>query len=513
MRITATQIIKNVNLTTTQEVVRRIITVAPLGERGFGVPADGNDGEILAKDGVIPFATKWIPNTGGGGGISDAPNNANAYVRSGLSWVIGYTKTAIDSLITSSLVGYATQSWVNSQGFITNVITALGFTPYNATNPSGFQTAGQVTTAISNRINNEPYSAEWLGDNNAANKDVLHTQFEVVQGQIDGITDINTGDETASTIISKIGDGTKINQSYLPSYVDDVLEFANLSGFPVTGEIGKIYIAISPSNIQYRWSGSAYIAITNGLIATTNELSEGVNNLYFTSARVLATVLTGVSFLTGGAIVSTDTVLIAFGKIQKQINDLLGTVSKYPSTATNGKFLQGNGTNYVEVDAPSGGVPEIGVYSFLANNSNIDAIPTENAFKNQTEQVYSGAITWSTTAPTVILSNTYKFQIIGSSCEVRVSLSYTNPATNSQVIIALPSDCPIPATITGFTSASEIIAFGSGMIFLDRATLPASAGRYCLLRRNSANTGYELVVTHGSAISVRNVQLTIQYFT
>jgi len=34
-----------------------------------------------------------------GGGIPEAPNDANAYVRSGLSWLIGYTKTAIDNLL------------------------------------------------------------------------------------------------------------------------------------------------------------------------------------------------------------------------------------------------------------------------------------------------------------------------------------------------------------------------------------------------------------------------------
>lgn len=55
---------------------------------------------------------------------------------------------------------------------------------------------------------------------------------------------------------------------------------------------------------------------------TTDALAEGSTNLYFQTARVLATVLTGLSFATGGAIVSTDTVIQAFGKIQKQINDL-----------------------------------------------------------------------------------------------------------------------------------------------------------------------------------------------
>lgn len=132
-------------------------------------------------------------------------------------------------------------------------------------------------------------------------------------------TGTNTGDETASSIITKIGDGTKINQSYLPSYVDDVLEYANVSVFPATGESGKIYVAIDSSK-QYRWTGSAYLQITNGLIASTSDVPEG-SSLYFTTARVLATLLTGVSFLTGGAIVSTDSVLVAFGKLQKQISD------------------------------------------------------------------------------------------------------------------------------------------------------------------------------------------------
>jgi hypothetical protein len=56
-------------------------------------------------------------------------------------------------------------------------------------------------------------------------------------------------------------DGTgKVAAAQLPSYVDDVLEYANLAAFPVTGETGKIYIAID-TGLVYRWSGSAYFNI------------------------------------------------------------------------------------------------------------------------------------------------------------------------------------------------------------------------------------------------------------
>ena len=63
---------------------------------------------------------------------------------------------------------------------------------------------------------------------------------------------------------SKITSGT-IDPARLPSFVDDVLEFANLAGFPATGETGKIYIALD-TNKSYRWSGSTYVYITSGAV-------------------------------------------------------------------------------------------------------------------------------------------------------------------------------------------------------------------------------------------------------
>jgi hypothetical protein len=54
----------------------------------------------------------------------------------------------------------------------------------------------------------------------------------------------------------------KVPPSQLPSYVDDVLEFADFASFPGTGENGKIYVALD-TNFTYRWSGSAYIKISD----------------------------------------------------------------------------------------------------------------------------------------------------------------------------------------------------------------------------------------------------------
>ena len=58
--------------------------------------------------------------------------------------------------------------------------------------------------------------------------------------------------------------GGKVPATQLPSYVDDVLEFANLASFPATGESGKIYIAID-TNLTYRWGGSSYVVMSSSL--------------------------------------------------------------------------------------------------------------------------------------------------------------------------------------------------------------------------------------------------------
>lgn len=55
-----------------------------------------------------------------------------------------------------------------------------------------------------------------------------------------------------------------VPSAQLPSYVDDVLEYASLSAFPATGESGKIYVALD-TNKTYRWSGSQYTIIGGDL--------------------------------------------------------------------------------------------------------------------------------------------------------------------------------------------------------------------------------------------------------
>ena len=68
----------------------------------------------------------------------------------------------------------------------------------------------------------------------------------------------------AANGVCPLGSDSKIPNSYLPSYVDDVLEYNSLSNFPSTGEAGKIYVA-KDTNKTYRWSGTQYTEISSSL--------------------------------------------------------------------------------------------------------------------------------------------------------------------------------------------------------------------------------------------------------
>lgn len=95
-------------------------------------------------------------------------------------------------------------------------------------------------------------------------KKTYATKQEVTSGQLDYTAENAANKGKANGYASLGGDG-KVPASQLPSYVDDVLEFASKTNFPSTGEKGKIYVDLSTENI-YRWSGSAYTEISPSLI-------------------------------------------------------------------------------------------------------------------------------------------------------------------------------------------------------------------------------------------------------
>lgn len=87
---------------------------------------------------------------------------------------------------------------------------------------------------------------------------------KAVDIKIDGGKYIPLTEKAQPNGVATLDELGKVPTSQLPSYVDDVLEFANKTGFPSSGETGKIYIA-KDTNLTYRWSGTAYVEISASL--------------------------------------------------------------------------------------------------------------------------------------------------------------------------------------------------------------------------------------------------------
>jgi hypothetical protein len=190
----------------------------------------------------------------------------------GLSAALATKLDASGSIATSQVTGL--QSMVTSQIASAAITTAqvTGFdSRVDSRIASGSMTTAQITglsTALSGK----------------SNTGHTHTASQV--------TDFSTAADARIAAAAGVSvcplSGGLVPSGYLPSYVDDVLEYANLAGFPGTGTTGKIYVDLA-TNKTYRWSGSVYVEISSSP-GSTDSVTEGSVNLYHTSGRADARV-------------------------------------------------------------------------------------------------------------------------------------------------------------------------------------------------------------------------------
>jgi hypothetical protein len=128
-----------------------------------------------------------------------------------------------------------------------------------------------------------------------------HTSSDITgfADDVAALIDTAAGDTVASLV------NGKVPSIQLPSYVDDVEEAADLASLPATGESGKIYVTTG-TNKTYRWSGSAYVEISPSP-GSTDSVTEGVTNLYFTNTRATAALQTTVNSLSSAISAASST--------------------------------------------------------------------------------------------------------------------------------------------------------------------------------------------------------------
>jgi hypothetical protein len=160
-------------------------------------------------------------------------------------------------------------SWGNhaNSGYLTNssqVITDLGNTTSTLTS-----NLGNLTNSVSDLSNTvSTINGSYLTASSTTITDIVNTANQTTT-DLSNLTNVvankvNTSLLGAVNGVATLDEAGKVPSSQLPSFVDDVLEYANLAGFPETGETGKIYIAID-TGLTYRWSGTIYAEISQSL--------------------------------------------------------------------------------------------------------------------------------------------------------------------------------------------------------------------------------------------------------
>lgn len=270
------------------------------------------DGNIYAE--VNFYSTQGISakglgsGSGGGGGMDEE-----------LLWAIlgdgeNPDKQIAISHLSTALSNYATHTWVTDKHYATEAwVTAKKYATIDWVNETFVKKAdytdlwlaemdkwfkkddsGNIYAEV-NFYSNKGVSAKgldasggggggmdeellWsiLGDGENPNKQIALTHLTTALSGYYTSTQVNsaindavkyyipTSQKGVAGGVAPLGSDGLISSSFLPSYVDDVLEFASLSAFPSTGESGKIYIAVD-TNLTYRWSGTQYVEVSKSL--------------------------------------------------------------------------------------------------------------------------------------------------------------------------------------------------------------------------------------------------------
>lgn len=141
-----------------------------------------------------------------------------------------------------------------------------------------------------------------------------------------------------------------------------------------------------------------------------------------------------------------------------------------------------------------------GAYKMLANNTNASANYAEVPFEYHNSQTYTGtyAMIAGTTAPSGTTNHSYTWQRVGNVVTLDIWIIFgTNGTAVTSASVTLPADCPSPSEPPGLTGGSDRLYSGTGWMESNSTSSPGATR--VMLRRNSGDTAYELVIVAGSS--------------
>jgi hypothetical protein len=195
----------------------------------------------------------------------------------------------------------------------TGAVTLTGVLFGNGT--SAFTGIASTTANQMLRVNSAGTGYEWFTPDYLSN--VMTSLGDMIYGNAVGLPVRRSGNTTTTKMfLSQTGDGTS---SAAPQW--SVVTASDVGGVPTSRQLtinGTSY----DLSADRSWSVGTITSLTGEATAS----GTGAVAVTLTNSAVIGKVLTGLNTSGGGTIVSTDSILEAFGKVQNQITALVGGV-------------------------------------------------------------------------------------------------------------------------------------------------------------------------------------------
>jgi hypothetical protein len=378
-----------------------LIALTPQEPLDRGVPSGGDTNQVLGKLSLDDFDFGWINQSGGGATnltYTASPTQGQVNSDTGTDAIIPATDGTNAGLFLptekTKLTGIATNATANnSDPFL-----------LDRNNHTGTQSISTIINLQSN-LDSKQNTITNSDSITQGSTNLFLTTAE--RTKLSNTTNTNTGDETTGSILNKIGNGTVINDNYIPNTVardSEILTKTLDTTFVPTnsaivlgntilqslekaqGQINNKENTITAGTTSQYWRGdktfqtldktavglanvdntsdlnkpistatqtalnlkvdtttlSSYETTTqlntrdtNNRNRTNHTGTQTANTISDFASNVLATILTGLSTATNAVITTSDTVLSALGKLQKQVSDNLTTLTTHTSNTSN----------------------------------------------------------------------------------------------------------------------------------------------------------------------------------
>ena len=473
--------IKNIKDTTARKVMTGA-TSTDAGTQGqVPVPAAGDQGKFLRGDGKWAATPQTITGVKGNSESSYRTGNVNLTAANIGAATSGHTHaTTLASDTGTSTVSLAanTKYKLTAGGNSVIFTTPADSDTKNTAGATDSSSKLFLIGATSQATNPQTYSHDtaYVGTDGclySGGAKVL-TSHQDISGKMDASL------KGAANGVAELDASGKVPSSQLPSYVDDVLEYENLSSFPTTGEAGKIYVA-KDTNKTYRWTGSTYASTNEGLALgeTSSTAYRGdrgkvaYDHSQSTHARTDATKTEASS--TNGNI---------------KINGTETTVYTHPGSGTNP-----HGTTKSDV-----GLGNVGNFKAVSTVASQGLTDTEKSNARANIGAGTSSLAIGTTASTAAAGNhTHTTSLATDSGTSTVSLAantkYKLTAGGNSIIFTTPPD-------NNTTYSSKSAASGGTDVSL------VTTGEKYIWNNKTSNTGTVTKVSTGAGLTGGDVTTT-----